>query len=304
MSPVWSPGSGLTCRVAGLVRRRLRSFARAGFLVCVGALTVFIGSASTALVVGTAGADSLRGTPKRDVMHGKGGKDRLQGLAGNDLLNGNGGSDRLFGGAGNDRLEARDGRLDRLSCGRGLDTAVVDAADKVAADCEIVRRPSAPPPPPSPPPPPPPPALGSQANPFPIGAVADLFDGWQLTVLSVTPDANAQVLAADGFNDPPEPGKQFFIATVRATRTGDSPERFFASVRFRALGPSGVLLAAYSTSNACGVIPNEVPFGPVVAGASISGNVCWEAPSAEVGSLVMFDEYASDKRKRVWFALG
>jgi hypothetical protein len=115
--------------------------------------------------------------------------------------------------------------------------------------------------------------------------------------------ANAQVLAADGFNDPPEPGKQFFIATVRATRTGESPERFFASVRFRALGPSGVLLAAYSASNACGVIPNGVPFGPVVAGASISGNVCWEAPSADVGSLVMFDDYASDKSKRVWFKL-
>jgi hypothetical protein len=289
------------------VSRRLRFFAAAALLGFVASLTAFTGSATAARVVGTSGADLLRGTTKRDVIQGKGGNDRLRGLAGNDVLNGGGGRDVLLGGAGDDRLEARDGSQDRLTCGSGRDVAIVDPADKAGPDCEVVRRPRAsppsPPPPPPSPPPPPAPELGSQANPVPIGVAAALFDGWELTVLSVTPNADAQVLAADGFNDPPEPGKQYFIATVKVTRTGAGAERFFASVRFRALGPSGVLLASYSASNACGVVPDEVPFGPVATGASIGGNVCWEAPSAEVGALVMFDDYASDKTKRVWFAL-
>jgi hypothetical protein len=40
-----------------------------------------------------------------------------------------------------DRIHARDGRAERISCGRGRDLVVADARDRVAADCErVVRR--------------------------------------------------------------------------------------------------------------------------------------------------------------------
>lgn len=98
---------------------------------------------------GTAKADVLRGTPFADVLRGLGGRDRLLGLGGadrlfggpgNDTLNGGLGSDTLIGGDGNDTISARDGARDSVDCGRGRDVVVADRFDRVASNCEIVRR--------------------------------------------------------------------------------------------------------------------------------------------------------------------
>jgi Ca2+-binding RTX toxin-like protein len=45
----------------------------------------------------------------------------------------------LDGGAGNDRISARDGERDRVRCGPGRDTAIVDRGDRVKG-CEVVKR--------------------------------------------------------------------------------------------------------------------------------------------------------------------
>ena len=89
---------------------------------------------------GTAKADVLRGTPYADVLHGLGGPDRLFGLGGADTLVGGLGADILSGGDGNDTISARDGIRDTVSCGRGRDVVVADRLDRVARDCETVRR--------------------------------------------------------------------------------------------------------------------------------------------------------------------
>lgn len=70
--------------------------------------------------VGTAGANTLRGTATHDEIDGLGGKDTLYGLGGKDELDGDGGNDRLFGGAGNDDLEGGLG-ADSLFGGSGRD---------------------------------------------------------------------------------------------------------------------------------------------------------------------------------------
>lgn len=98
------------------------------------------------------------GSPSVDTMYGAGGPDTLRGLGGHDRLFGRSGNDRLFGGAGNDRLEggpgrdlleagpgndvvlARDRTVDVIRCGPGRDTVTADRADRVARDCERVRR--------------------------------------------------------------------------------------------------------------------------------------------------------------------
>jgi hypothetical protein len=113
-------------------------------VACLAALVVVV-PALAKNVVGTSGADLLRGTPGADKLYGKAGNDRLFGLAGDDLLVGGAGRDLLEGGPGKDRLLARDGASDRVRCGSGQDTAVVDSRDRVASSCEIVL-----PPPPAP----------------------------------------------------------------------------------------------------------------------------------------------------------
>jgi hypothetical protein len=128
-----------------------------------------------ASISGSKGTDRIVGTPRADTLRGGAGADVLNGLRGRDVLNGGPGADRLLGGPGRDRLLggrgadtlaggpgadvldggagpdrvlARDDAVDRVRCGNGRDTAVVDEADRVAATCERVQRP--PPPPPEP----------------------------------------------------------------------------------------------------------------------------------------------------------
>jgi Ca2+-binding RTX toxin-like protein len=84
-----------------------------------------------ATIVGTAGADRLAGTKKRDVIVGNGGDDQIIGQKGNDLLCGGDGNDTLIGGKGNDQLLG-DGGTDTCNGGAGKDTAV--------AGCEVQRK--------------------------------------------------------------------------------------------------------------------------------------------------------------------
>ncbi|MEA2219656.1 MAG: hypothetical protein QOJ35_2282 [Solirubrobacteraceae bacterium] len=82
-------------------------------------------------VVGGQGDDTVRGTARAE---------RLSGGEGEDYLDGAGGSDELDGGLAGDVLRSRDGTPDRVGCGPGIDFAIVDPADRVQSDCEIVDQ--------------------------------------------------------------------------------------------------------------------------------------------------------------------
>ena len=92
------------------------------------------------VVLGHGGADRLAGGPGDDVLHGAAGADQIHGDAGRDTITGGAGADRLAGGADRDLIRARNGGRDRVDCGPGRDTAILDTRD-VAVRCEIVRRP-------------------------------------------------------------------------------------------------------------------------------------------------------------------
>lgn len=80
---------------------------------------------------GTPGADDLRGTPLRDLIDGRGGADRIVGAGGND---------RISGGPGGDTISSKDRYRDTVGCGPGVDRVVADYRDRIARDCEHVRR--------------------------------------------------------------------------------------------------------------------------------------------------------------------
>ena len=100
---------------------------------------------------GTRRADRLNGTAARDGICGLAGNDKIKGLGGDDVLDGGAGNhtvtggagvDELVGGAGDDTIDGRgDRKRDIVKCGSGRhDVALVDRLDKVARDCETVRR--------------------------------------------------------------------------------------------------------------------------------------------------------------------
>jgi hypothetical protein len=99
-----------------------------------------VGGAGPDVLRGGLGNDSLRGNGGNDRLYGGSGNDRLLGNAGNDRLEGGKGRDILDGGTGKDTILARDKAIDTIRCGAGRDIVTADRNDKVAKDCETVRR--------------------------------------------------------------------------------------------------------------------------------------------------------------------
>jgi hypothetical protein len=135
-----------------------------------------------------------------------------------------------------------------------------------------------------------PPATGSRyslSSPAPVGTPVDVGDGWQVTVLGITPDATQQVLANNQFNDPPKAGHQFFIARVRITRTSGDADSPLFEVEPKAVGPSGYSYEQGLTDD-CGVIPDGVPSNDLFPGGSVVGNVCWSVTSGDATHLTMY----------------
>jgi len=98
------------------------------------------GGAGNDDINGGAGNDVLTGGAGNDVLTGGAGRDVIDGGAGNDTISGGPGNDRINGGAGNDRINARGGGRDTINCGPGRDRVTADRNDKVARNCEVVRR--------------------------------------------------------------------------------------------------------------------------------------------------------------------
>ena len=86
---------------------------------------------TTRCVPGLPGAGHLEGTPFNDRVCGRSGADHI---ASGD------GRDAITAGGGADSVDARDGEADVIDCGAGKDTVVADRTDRVAANCERVRR--------------------------------------------------------------------------------------------------------------------------------------------------------------------
>jgi Calx-beta domain-containing protein/hemolysin type calcium-binding protein len=101
----------------------------AGLALVATVAAILVTSAFAGPIKGTPRSDTLRGTATADKLYGLAGNDKLYGLAGNDYLNGGPGNDLVSGGPG----------ADTLVCGPGHDTAIADGSDKIAADCETVQ---------------------------------------------------------------------------------------------------------------------------------------------------------------------
>lgn len=97
-------------------------------VVCVAGAAVFVQPAlaapscagRAATIVGTAGNNTLHGTPGRDVIVGLGGLDEIHGEGGDDFICGGSFADTLYGGSGDDFVNGGSGS-DFLTGGSGDD---------------------------------------------------------------------------------------------------------------------------------------------------------------------------------------
>ena len=145
--------------------------------------------------------------------------------------------------------------------------------------------------------------MGDYANPYPVGSAQPTEGEWTLQVDSVTPDGTQSVLDQNSFNEEPEPGRQFFIATITATNTSSTTATFDGNFRLRAQGADGTIYTAFR--DACGVTPNEWDQNIEVApGQSLTGNLCWSIPSDQIANLRMFDDDALNAGNVAYWSLG
>jgi hypothetical protein len=142
---------------------------------------------------------------------------------------------------------------------------------------------------------------GTRAQPIALQREVDR-QGWRISVQSATPDATAQVLAANPFNAPPAPGRQFFIVRVRATRVDAQQDDYSASFNVRAVGASNVGYTSFDDS--CGVIPDAFPdTTDVFEGGTVEGNVCFSILSTDAASLVAYEHDSSTDPEDLFFAV-
>jgi hypothetical protein len=151
---------------------------------------------------------------------------------------------------------------------------------------------------PEPPPPDPNGPAGSRGDPIPLQETVAIGD-WEVRVLGSIDDATDQVLVENQFNEPPSEGNQFVVVEIEATYVGTDSSMFTLDTTIGAVGNAAV---GYGSEDTCGVIPNELDdFSEVFPGGVISGNVCWEVPTSDVGGLVMSLEEAFSFDEVVWF---
>jgi hypothetical protein len=95
-------------------------------------------------------------------------------------------------------------------------------------------------------------------------------------------------MAANMFNDPPAPGKQFFMFNLSLTYNGNGSGNLFAITPF--LYAVGAANVAYSPglSDYCGVVPDDLPTTTVFAGGTVTGNECFSVLATDASSLVLY----------------
>jgi Ca2+-binding RTX toxin-like protein len=108
------------------------------------------GEAGHDFISGGKDDDTLSGGARGDVIFANRGRDRSDGGDGPDRLwalsrfdvefIGDPNGDELSGGNGRDRFRVRDGEVDLVHCGDGIDRVLADQFDQVDNDCEHVDR--------------------------------------------------------------------------------------------------------------------------------------------------------------------
>lgn len=129
-------------------------------------------------------------------------------------------------------------------------------------------------------------AASTQENPIPLGTEVEVAAGWNLKVNSAELDANATVAAVNEFFTP-DPGNQYVLVNVTLTNTSDQPDEPWINLKVSLLSPSGV---AQDPEILIG-LPNEIDtMAQLQPGASLTGDVPFQVPSAEIGGTVLLGQ--------------
>ena len=142
---------------------------------------------------------------------------------------------------------------------------------------------------------------GSREAPLPLGQLAPVGDDYEVAVVSFVPDATAEVMGANQFNDAPAEGEVYSLVRVRATFTGDGDGMAAMDLSVGYIGDDGRIYVDHD----CGAVrPDSMMDQPrLVAGGSVEGNFCLRMPASVIGTGAIFVEpLFSFRDDKTWWA--
>lgn len=135
--------------------------------------------------------------------------------------------------------------------------------------------------------------MGTRENPVPLGTPIS-SDEWTVTVNSVTLNAQDQILAANNFNEAPDPGTEYILINYTVQYTGSDPEGgmpAFASLEYVTADGNTV-----NDLDKMVIGPDEIDLmSPLYDGASVTGNHAMQVPTPADGVLAIRPGMMADK---------
>jgi hypothetical protein len=126
----------------------------------------------------------------------------------------------------------------------------------------------------------------SLADPVPVGTEISPAKDWYVKVLGSERNANQTLLAANMFNRP-TPGNQYVLVKVSIRNGTSKPDPFETDLKLHLIGSSGV---AVSQTLCTGVADAMRSFASLQPGATLTGNMCFQVPTAEADTAALLAE--------------
>lgn len=151
---------------------------------------------------------------------------------------------------------------------------------------------------------------GSLASPYALGTAHTMYGDWRVKVNSATINATKSVEAAG--NPPPLPGAQYTLVNLSLTPTiGSGPSNvddfLYGNLDggFQQLGAAVDLSGAYPPDSCQPPQPDLGAMTQVPSGQTVTGDLCYEIPSADASTLALLGWVNSNPRGfgPIWLAL-
>ncbi|MBO0596138.1 hypothetical protein I2485_11465 [Nesterenkonia sp. E16_7] len=123
---------------------------------------------------------------------------------------------------------------------------------------------------------------GSRENPLPIGEPVS-HDDWEVTINSVTPNADDAIAAENQFNDPAPEGQSYMLVNMTATYLGDESDSPMMATEVAYVSSTGETSSDYELS---AVAPDSFDsIAELYNGGSETGNISLAVPNDDDGTL-------------------
>jgi len=141
---------------------------------------------------------------------------------------------------------------------------------------------------------------GTRITPIPAGQFAAIDKEWQMRIVAFEPNGNSAVRSANRFNDEPQPGTQWVVATIEAKYVG-AKEKSSPFISVKAVSKSN---KSFSSTSPSAVDPSpswtDAEVKDVFQGQTALGNVALQIDSNEIAGLqIYFSNFGSSE---VYFA--